>query len=273
MHTRYLLSLTFTLLAWAPISAWSETYDIDASTGYRMERYRAPVPESVPGGVTVDTAAAKVAHQNGEWVFIDVYPPKGLGPDPLDGHWVISESRTSMAGATWLPEVGRGHLEQDAIDYFQRNLEALTNGDKSRAIVFYCTSDCWQSWNASVRAISWGYTGVHWYPLGTDGWLEEGGTLEPVEPVNFLGDDDEASNDFGSDAKQTNVAALNTFPSMANIYLIDQSGEELAVGSVEFSSVDNTNETYTFDVNIEGDAFSDQFLSMRPFDCIAEAAA
>jgi len=233
-----------------PVAA--ESYDVDASTGYRMDRYRAPVPESIPGGTTVDTQTAMLAHANNEWVFIDVFPPKGLGPDPFDGNWIITETRDSVSGATWLPEVGRGHLEQDAIDYFQRNLVALTNGDQSQAIVFYCTADCWQSWNAAKRAIDWGYTSVHWFPLGTDGWLDDGGELEHVEPVNFIGE--------------------AAFPASADIYLIDQQANELQIGQVEFEALADGDDQYTVNVTIDSPAFSDQFLSMRPFDCIAESA-
>jgi len=285
MFARYLFLLTVVFGVTVPMPTWAETYDVDPTTGYRMERYRAPVPESVPGGETVDTPAVMKAQQSGDWVLIDVYPPKGLGPDPLDGHWITNESRSSLAGATWLPEVGRGHLEQDAIDYFQRNLEALTNGDKSRGIVFYCTSDCWQSWNASVRAISWGYTGIRWYPLGTDGWLEEGGTVEPVEPVNFFAEEekekeeeeeDKNENDdsvrFDDSTNTSSVASSSPFPSTADIFLIDQSGDELPIGTVEFSSLSDASDTYTVNVNVESSAFSDQFLSMRPFDCITESA-
>ena len=262
MYLRCLCFVASVLTATFSGFASAETYDVDASTGFRMERYRAPVPESIPGGITVDTAMAMAAHKNGDWVFIDVYPPKGLGPDPLDGHWIITESRSSMAGATWLPEVGRGHIEQDSVDYFQRNLDALTDGDKSRAMVFYCTADCWQSWNAALRAINWGYSAVHWFPLGTDGWLDEGGVLEPVMPVNFLGDDVSDIDD--------GKAGNEIFPTDASIYLIDQNGEALDIGRVEFAAVDYDN--YTVNVTIESPAFSDQFLSMRPFDCIAESA-
>lgn len=254
--------------------ASAETYDIDASTGFRMERYRAPVPQSIPGGITVDNEMMIEALDNDDWILIDVYPPKGLGPDPIDGHWVISESRRSMVGATWLPEVGRGHLEADAIDYFQRNLEALTNGDKSRAMVFYCTSDCWQSWNAARRAINWGYSAVHWYPLGSDGWLEEGGELVPVEPVNFFGNVGDGDGDGGNvedDADNAgNADNPASFPPSASIYLLDQNAEELKIGRVEFAPLGD--DQYNVNVTIDSPAFSDQFLSMRPFDCIAEAA-
>ena len=254
-------------------AAYAEEYQVDANTGYRMERYRAPVPESVPGGVTIDSSIAMKAHTEGNWVFIDVYPPRGLGPDPLDGHWVISEDRSSIPGATWLPEVGRGHLEPDAISYFRSNLEALTASDKSTPIVFYCTSDCWQSWNASVRATKWGYRAVKWYPLGTDGWLEDGGALEPVEPINFFEVAETPIRSGQANVQSTGKAlAQAAFPSNANIYLIDQAGDEWGIGTVEFSSTGENDENYAINVSIEGPAFSDQFLSMRPFNCLAESS-
>jgi len=165
------------------------SYQVDAKTGLRMERYRAPVPADVPDATTLNNEAARQMHRDGSAVFIDVYPPKGLGPDPLEGHWVISEERHSIPGAIWLPEVGRGSLQADALDYFNRNLKRLSNNDKAAALVFFCTSDCWQSWNATRRATALGYTNLFWYPLGSDGWQELGGELQRAYPLNFITDE------------------------------------------------------------------------------------
>ena len=160
---------------------------VDPKTGFRIGRYRVPTPDTIPGGVVVDDAWMKTAAKDASIALIDVFPPKGLGPDLFDGTWRNSEKRSSIAGATWLPEVGRGHLEPEAKDYLQRNLTAISKGDKNTAMVFFCTADCWQGWNAARRAILLGYTAVHWYPAGTDGWLETGGEVVNVKPVNFLG--------------------------------------------------------------------------------------
>jgi len=161
---------------------------IDAETGFRMERYRAPVPDSLPGAETVNTQRAKQLQQSGQVVFIDVYPPRGLGADPLDGRWLTSETRENIENSVWLPEVGRGYLESEHIDYFQRNLARLDNGDQGTAFLFYCTADCWQSWNAARRALLWGYNNIFWYPDGTDGWAEENLPVVTAEPVNFHGE-------------------------------------------------------------------------------------
>jgi len=183
-------------VATGPAVAEDDAYEVDPETGYRMERYRAPVPASIPDGITLDIDAARALHEGGEAVFIDVYPPRGLGPDPIDGHWVISESHDTLPGATWLPEVGRGHLEPEHLDYLERNLVRLSEGDTARELVFFCTADCWQSWNVSKRVIALGYAAVHWFPLGTDGWREHGLPVEPARPLNFF-DDQPQDPDIG----------------------------------------------------------------------------
>ncbi len=179
----------------SPDAANAEAYDVDPVTGYRAERYRAPVPDSVPGGITLDTAAARTLHDAGDAIFIDVFPPSGLGADPLDGHWIVSEPHDTIPGATWLPEVGRGFLEAGHQDYLERNLERLTGGDATHPLVFFCTADCWQSWNAARRTARLGHTAVHWFPLGTDGWRDAGLALERARPVNFLDDTLPAGDD------------------------------------------------------------------------------
>ena len=161
---------------------------VDEETGFRMGRYRGPVPQTNPGTEVVDTKRVVELHATGEVVFIDVFPPRGLGADPIDGTWMTNESHESIESATWLPEVGRGHVEQEHIDYFQRNLKLLTAENKSKPLLFFCTADCWQSWNAAKRALQYGYENIFWYPEGTDGWAEEGHPVVPVEPVNFFGE-------------------------------------------------------------------------------------
>lgn len=302
------------VLAPAERAAGAEAFDVDPTTGFRMERYRAPVPASIPGGVTLDTPALRERLEESDpalaLILIDVFPPKGLGADPIDGHWVISEGHETLPGATWLPEVGRGHLTAEHEAYFRRNLERLTGGDRARDIVFFCTADCWQSWNAAKRAIDWGYSGVHWYPVGTDGWAEEGGERVEARPLNFFDDtvaapatqpdndadleDDDADvdaeaeadavgeedgdgvdpedRDSGSDEvleAAATPAGVRGFPEEARLVLLDGDGVETAIGSVRFA--DNGDGSAQVDVVVEGDGFSDHFLNMYPFRCLADA--
>ncbi len=231
------------------IPASAQDYQVDPETGFRMDKYRAPVPASIPGGTTVDTAFVKEQHEAGSMVFIDVLPPRGMGADPIDGYWLITEPRSSIPGTHWLPEVGRGFLEPDHQAYLERNLARLTDQDKSSALLFFCTADCWQSWNAARRAILLGYEKVFWYPNGTDGWEENGYELVDVAPVNFVDD-----------------TTPILFPDKAGIYLQEASGAETVIGTVQFKN--QPDGTSTFEIDVGGEVFSDHFLSMRPFKCI-----
>ena len=90
--------------------------------------------------------------------------------------------RRNIPGSVWLPNTGFGALSEHVERYFRASLERLTAGDKDRGVLFYCLADCWMSWNAAKRAISYGYRNVLWFPEGTDAWHAEELPLEPCEP-------------------------------------------------------------------------------------------
>ena len=52
--------------------------------------------------------------------------------------------------------------------YFRQGLARATGGNNAALLVIYCQADCWMSWNAAKRALSYGYSNVAWYPEGTD---------------------------------------------------------------------------------------------------------
>lgn len=175
-------------------SATASDYAVDPDTGYRMARYRAPVPRSVPGGQVVTTADVRAllsataqasAVLPPDTVLIDVYPPRGAIIDPLTDDWLLSDVRESLPGATWLPEVGRGYLDDIRARYFRDALHYLSAGRSDAPLLFFCTADCWQSWNAARRAALAGYTRVYWYPEGTDGWREIDGTVQALAPLSL----------------------------------------------------------------------------------------
>ena len=153
---------------------------IDLATGYRIGNYRAPVPAAVPGGNTVSTREAQALVARGA-VLLDVLAARGGGPDPLDGAWRLTETHDQIPGSTWLPDVGTGTLDARMTRYFKDNLARLAGPPPGeRPLLIYCQANCWMSWNASRRAILWGYRDVHWYPLGTDGWRDAGLALAPA---------------------------------------------------------------------------------------------
>ena len=78
--------------------------------------------------------------------------------------------RFNIPGSIWLPDTGYGRLAPSTEDYLRQSLARVTKGNKNVLLVIYCQADCWMSWNAAKRAMSFGYANVAWYPQGTDGW-------------------------------------------------------------------------------------------------------
>jgi PQQ-dependent catabolism-associated CXXCW motif protein len=151
--------------------------------GYRMDDYRTPTPETVAGGVVLDTDAAYELWKSGSAVWIDVLPaPRRPANLPISALWMPVPHR-DIPDSLWLPDIGRGALSPELETYFRDHLEAATRGQRDTAIVFYCLADCWMSWNAAKRAAAWGYTRVYWYPDGTDGWEAAKLPLAETEPV------------------------------------------------------------------------------------------
>lgn len=171
----------------ACVSAWpalaQDGRHFDAVTGFRIDRYRAPTPQTAPGAVTIDVEDVNRLVRDENAVLIDAMPAEGAGPDPKTGAWRLSRKREHIPGSVWLPDVGKGELSAAMDDYFRTNLARLTEGDRSRAVIIYCLADCWMGWNAAKRAASYGYTRLYWLPEGTDGWRDWEGTLVPAVPV------------------------------------------------------------------------------------------
>ncbi|WP_425093008.1 PQQ-dependent catabolism-associated CXXCW motif protein [Tropicimonas sp. S265A] len=152
-------------------------------TGYRIARQRAPTPEDIPAPAQlVDAAEARALIEAGA-LALDVYGASYSRFDELDGTWLVSEQRLSLPGALWLPETGRGTLNETMESYLRTNLAKATAGNRDHPLVVFCIADCWMSWNAAQRLSNLGYTQVYWYRLGTDGWRDEGWALVPIDPV------------------------------------------------------------------------------------------
>ncbi len=151
--------------------------------GYRMEDFRAPVPATLRGARVTDTDAAHALWERKGAIFIDVMPHRERPPGlPEDVIW-REQTRDNIPDSVWLPNVGYGALHPTVEQYFHDNLHSLTQGDLDQPVLFYCLADCWMSWNAAKRAISYGYTTVIWYPDGSDGWRAAGHALERSTPV------------------------------------------------------------------------------------------
>lgn len=150
--------------------------------GYRTDNYRAPVPATLQGARVLSTAEAEAVWRDKRGVFVDVLPrppkPKGL---PAGTIW-RDKPRFDIPGSIWLPDTGYGALAAATEDYFRNGLDRAARGNRAALLVFYCLADCWMSWNAAKRALTYGYSNVAWYPDGTDGWERAKLPTEELQP-------------------------------------------------------------------------------------------
>jgi PQQ-dependent catabolism-associated CXXCW motif protein len=157
------------------VQAQSYSYEdkdwgIAATSSYRQLQYHAPTPLTVPGARTIKTIELKA-------MLGEPSPPTVI--DVLDG-----KSHKTIPGAQWMPWAGKGPLSRKERLDLEEALTKLTGGDKARLIVFLClSSECWLSYNASLRALELGYTNVLWFRGGVDAW--KGASFDTVESVVY----------------------------------------------------------------------------------------
>ncbi len=159
-----------------------KTEPVAEPEGYRMDEYRKPVPATLKGATVLSPDKASELWTKNAAVFIDVYP-KAPKPDNLPaGTFWREPTHQSIENAKWVPNVGYGILGAPIEDYFKHQLAALSGGDKAKPIVFFCLRNCWMSWNAAKRALTYGYANVMWFPEGTDAWQEIGQPVVEAKP-------------------------------------------------------------------------------------------
>jgi PQQ-dependent catabolism-associated CXXCW motif protein len=161
-------SLLFAFMAFITAARADELVPEPGS--YRTDDYRAPVPDTLAGARVLTTAEAETIWRAKSGVFIDVLPrppkPANLPPGTV---W-RDKPRFNIPGSIWLPDTGYGALATSMEEYLRQGLLRASGGNRAALIVVYCLADCWMSWNAAKRTLSYGYSNVAWYPDGTDGW-------------------------------------------------------------------------------------------------------
>ena len=151
--------------------------------GYRTDNYRAPVPATLAGVRVLATEEAAAIWRAGEAVFIDVLPRPPKPPNLPEGTIWRDKPRPNIPGSIWLPDTGYGTLAAATEDYLREGLVRASGGDKAKPLVIYCQAECWMSWNAAKRALSYGYSNVAWYPDGTEGWQRANLPVEDSQPL------------------------------------------------------------------------------------------
>ncbi|AUH35286.1 rhodanese [Paracoccus tegillarcae] len=151
---------------------------------YRGPPYNAPVPDQLDGTTTIDGEQAVALHDQGV-AFVDVYP-RTAKPDDLPEGTIWQEPRhDTIPGAIWLYDTGFVRLSDAEQARLENGLRLATEDDTAAPVVIFCRADCWMSWNAAKRAVALGYTDVHWFSTGTEGWeAASGADLVKAEPAD-----------------------------------------------------------------------------------------
>ena len=149
---------------------------------YRMDNYRAPVPAALSGARVITTEEAETIWRDKQGVFIDVLPRAAKAAKSSRRHGLarqaaLQHSRQPLAARHRLWKTCRGDRR-----LFPAGLARASGGNKAALLVIYCQENCWMSWNAAKRALSYGYTNVAWFPEGTEGW--ERAPCRPMENRN-----------------------------------------------------------------------------------------
>ncbi len=147
-----------------------------------MDHYRAPVPDTIHGGAVVHTAQLPQLIVTQHPILIDVLPAPAPPTDARPGLPRMPLPHKDIPDSIWLPDVGRGAISAQTENWFQAQLKIATHGDLNTPLVFYCLSNCWMSWNATKRAIGFGYTHAFWFPEGADGWAAAGHPTQVATP-------------------------------------------------------------------------------------------
>jgi len=161
----------------APASAQQSVPEPD---GFWTGPMQGTVPATIAGGTVIKTAELVTLIKEQMPVLIDVGPLPHKPENLSAAAWNPPPHR-SIPFSIWLPGVGKGEITRQVDGWYRAWLKALTDGDLAKPIVIFCHPDCWGSWNAAKRAIGYGYTSVHWYEEGVEGWQDAGHDTDVVE--------------------------------------------------------------------------------------------
>ena len=179
-----LLALLFRWLAMLMFA--TAAMAVEEPEGYRLEMYDAGVPDTLAGATRVNAVQVRQLQLNDKALIVDVIPEHRKPDDMPAGQVWFPVPHMGIPGALWLPDVGYGVLSATTEAYLTEHLLLATHGNTDHAIVFYCRIDCWMSWNAAKRALSYGYSQVYWFADGLEDWQFEDYALEQLTPASGL---------------------------------------------------------------------------------------
>jgi PQQ-dependent catabolism-associated CXXCW motif protein len=152
-------------------------------TGYWTGPINSPVPTTLTGGhVISDARRLQALLEHPHTVVIDVSNAPRRPDNMAPGAPWLPLPHQAIPGSLWIPGAGLGEIPPALDRYFREQLASATQNDLARPLVIYCHQSCWLSWNAAKRAISYGYSHVHWYRDGIEGWKAARLPTAVIEP-------------------------------------------------------------------------------------------
>ena len=145
--------------------------------------HHGPVAATLAGATVIHTRKLAALLKRGDVLVVDVSDaprrPENLAQQ---APW-LPLPHAAIPGAIWIPGAGAGAIAADLDQLLRARLALATGNDLSQRLVIYCHRNCWLSWNAAKRAISYGYRNVFWFPDGMEGWRAAGFATEVAQPL------------------------------------------------------------------------------------------
>ncbi|KQP52803.1 rhodanese-like domain-containing protein [Methylobacterium sp. Leaf108] len=162
------LAASFAIIAAGPADS---PVNVPEPDGLWTGPARGYTPATLQGARVVDLDGLDALIARDKPVLIDVALADQRPTNfPADRPWL--PTHRSIPGSVWMPNAGAAPLDPRQEAVFLSRVEALTGGDRTRAVVTFCRPECWGSWNAGKRLLSAGYANVYWYPDGIEGWQD-----------------------------------------------------------------------------------------------------
>jgi PQQ-dependent catabolism-associated CXXCW motif protein len=150
---------------------------------YWMGPAHGPVASTLSGGTVIHTRKLAALLQAGAAMVVDVSDAPRRPANMAAGAVWLPLPHPVIPGGVWIPGAGQGAILAPVEKLFRERLAAGTSNDLAHTLVIYCHRNCWLSWNAAKRAISYGYRNVYWFPDGMEGWRAAGLPTSSAEPL------------------------------------------------------------------------------------------
>src|SRR3984957_1652934 len=151
--------------------------------GYWMGAIHGPVAATLSGATVIHTKKLAALLKLGGVMVVDVSDAPRRPDNMASAALWLPLPHPVIPGALWIPGAGIGAISPPVDTLFRARLAQGTHNDLAHRLVIYCHRNCWLSWNAAKRAVSYGYRNVFWFPDGMEGWRAAGFPTATAEPL------------------------------------------------------------------------------------------